>query len=238
MIIEITGGNGAGKSTIKRALIERFRGKLVEDKFVLLCENYPIWLVGFFYTLRIRLGLRIFFKLLDRINDKGAVYDFDESSIQYVSLFWEKYRHPENSRETLRIFKEFHAMLAADQCPYSSIHDEGPSKKGITLVRKNLLTLKGIENYYLKCRKPDLLIILEVDDLTRRERLVAREKSIRDVDKFFLNSSLTSQTLEVCSRVYSEAGVRVIKVDAMQPVEQVVDFIISQVGAHEITGDN
>lgn len=62
MLIEITGVNGAGKSTIKNKMILSYKGALLDDSSVLMYERFSSRVIHFF------IGFMFFLELSSPIN--------------------------------------------------------------------------------------------------------------------------------------------------------------------------
>lgn len=136
--------------------------------------------------------------------------------------------YPFNTIQINNIVKSFHAIRLARELSVFSIHDEGPSKKALTLARHDLVDKHELVKFYELCEKPDVLIVLRVSQASQLERLEGRERKEEVVTRMTSNYTKSVAALNCCVEVYRRTGVHIIEINAEDSPDEIVSAVLRE----------
>lgn len=234
MVIEFIGLPGVGKTTLKGALLDKER-KLIDQRLVCLLPFFSLTVIEkiqFFFlkkngNLR-NLGRLLLLPFKYRMLERTKLYN------NPISFFIDKdfnlsiHKNEIDFSKLIMVMESYAAFSIADgfrDVPF--VFDEGPSQRGITLVR-GTDSIEKIANYYLQAPKPDLLVIVEASDEIIDGRILIRngnESSLKDM------KDISRRAIDICAKTYEEAGVNIISIDGERPLKSNLSIIDKSIEA-------
>ena len=231
MIIEFIGLPGAGKTTLKGAIIKNNK-HLIDQRFVFLEQKMNI---KFIYLLQkltlgkngnVNLCGRLLITLFKYSYFKEVSWRKESWDILISALLQDDDGHHQktNASKLMLAIESYSAFSLAKNSENSYLFDEGVAQRGITLARASF-NEKLIYNYYKKAYKPDVLFILDANDSILKRRIQRRDNDLRLVRK----RREMRKAVSICKDIYAKKGVKIVEIDGSKKTSDMLKSVNNEI---------